>query len=313
MGRRAQRSRTVSSVSLTERVRSLSITPRTYRMVTLLALLALAFIIVTGASVRLTGSGLGCSDWPNCEPGSLVAPLEYHAMIEFVNRLVTGLVSIAVIAAVLGSLLRVPRRRDLVYLSFGLVAGVIAQIVLGGLTVIFELRPPFVMGHFLLSMVLVWNAVVLHYRAGKPDGPPRRAVSTRLLRTVRTVYAVAALVVFTGTVVTASGPHGGDEDAQRFSFDLPDVTRIHAGSVILLAVLVLFVAWLESREIGRERLIPATRTLLLLLLAQATVGYVQYFNELPPVLVGIHVAGAVAIWSTVVFLHERCFTREPAR
>lgn len=298
-------------VPVSERLRRLSISPRTYRFVTLLALLALAFIIVTGAAVRLTGSGLGCSDWPNCEPGSLVAPLEYHAMIEFVNRMVTGLVSIAVIAAVLGSLLRRPRRRDLIYLSIGLVAGVIAQILLGGLTVIFELRPPFVMGHFLLSMVLVWNAVVLHYRAGKPDGPPRAAVSHCLLVAVRAVYALAAVVVFTGTVVTASGPHGGDEDAERFSFDLPDVTRIHAGAVILLVALVLAVAWLEWRDSGRERLVPATRALLLLLLAQATVGYVQYFNELPPVLVGVHVAGAVAIWSTVVFLHERCFTRDP--
>ncbi|MEZ5169605.1 MAG: COX15/CtaA family protein [Acidimicrobiia bacterium] len=296
----------------TARARTVSISPRTYRVVTLFALLALAFIIVTGAAVRLTGSGLGCSDWPNCEPGSLVAPLEYHAMIEFVNRMVTGLVSMAVIAAVLGSILRRPRRRDLVYLSLGLVAGVVAQIVLGGLTVLFELRPPFVMGHFLLSMVLVWNAVVLHYRAGKPDGPPRRAVSGRLLTRARVVLALTAVVVFTGTVVTASGPHGGDEDAQRFSFELPDVTRIHAGAVILLVIVLLTTAWLESRDSGRERLVPAARTLLLLLLAQATVGYVQYFNELPPVLVGIHVAGAVAIWSTAVFLHERCFTREPA-
>ncbi|MCZ7531137.1 MAG: COX15/CtaA family protein [Acidimicrobiia bacterium] len=295
--------------SVKSRIRSLSITPRTYRGITLFVLLALAFIIVSGASVRLTGSGLGCSDWPNCEPGRLVAPVEYHALVEFVNRMVTGLVSVAVIAAVLGSLLRRPRRRDLIYLSAGLVAGVIAQIVLGGLTVIFELRPPFVMGHFLLSMVLVWNAVLLHYRAGRPDTAPRRAVSPHLLHVVRAVYVAAAVVVFTGTVVTASGPHGGDEDAQRFDVALPDVTRVHTGAVILLVILVLILAWFETREPGGERLVPATRALLLLLLAQATVGYVQYFNELPPLLVGIHVAGAVSIWSTVVFLSLRCTER----
>jgi cytochrome c oxidase assembly protein subunit 15 len=145
-------------------VRLPRLSPRAYQRITIVALVALVFIIVTGAAVRLTGSGLGCSDWPTCEENSLVAPLEYHAMIEFVNRLITGLVSAAVIVAVLGSLIRQPRRRDLTWWALGLVAGVIGQIVLGGLTVLFELRPPFVIAHFVLSMVLVWNAVVLHQR-----------------------------------------------------------------------------------------------------------------------------------------------------
>ena len=130
----------------------LALSPRAYRRVTLAALLALAFIIVTGGAVRLTGSGLGCPTWTSCEEGSLV-PVDAsstHAMIEFVNRTITGLVSVAVMLAVLGSLFRRPRRRDLTLLSLGLVAGVLGQIVLGGLTVLFELAPPFVMGHFLL-------------------------------------------------------------------------------------------------------------------------------------------------------------------
>ena len=136
-------------------VRLPRVSPRAYRRITLLALCAQVFIMVTGAAVRLTGSGLGCSDWPTCEQDRLVAPFEYHAMIEFLNRTITGLVSIAVIAAVLGSLLRAPRRADLTWWSLGLVAGVVGQIVLGGLTVLFELQPPFVIAHFLLSMVLV--------------------------------------------------------------------------------------------------------------------------------------------------------------
>ncbi|MDP9419947.1 MAG: COX15/CtaA family protein, partial [Actinomycetota bacterium] len=148
------------------------ITPSGYRRVTLFALVALGFIVVTGAAVRLTGSGLGCTDWPTCEQGRL-APSEITdapAMIEFANRLVTGLVSVAVILAVAGALRRVPRRRDLVWLAAGLVAGVLAQIVLGGLVVLFELSPRLVMGHFLLSMVILWNATVLHHRAARPDG-----------------------------------------------------------------------------------------------------------------------------------------------
>src|SRR5439155_10696828 len=120
-------------------VRLPRLSPSGYRRVTLVAVGALAFIIVTGGAVRLTGSGLGCPDWPTCEQHRLVAPAEYHAMVEFVNRVVTGIVSVAVILAVLGSLLRRPRRRDLVWLSAALAAGVVGQIVLGGLTVLFHL------------------------------------------------------------------------------------------------------------------------------------------------------------------------------
>src|SRR3954452_7181028 len=124
-----------------------------YRRITCGALVAVTIIIVTGAAVRLTGSGLGCPDWPTCARGRVVAPFEYHAMVEFVNRTVTGLVSVAVALAVLGSLLRTPRRRDLTRWSLGLVAGVVAQIVLGGVTVLLELTPPIVMAHFVLSLV----------------------------------------------------------------------------------------------------------------------------------------------------------------
>lgn len=290
-------------------VRLPRISPRTYRHVTRLAVVALAFIVVTGAAVRLTGSGLGCSDWPNCEPGSLVAPLEYHALVEFVNRLVTGLVSIAVILAVLGSIGRDPRRRDLIWLSIGLVAGVLGQIVLGGLTVLFELRPPFVMAHFLLSMVLLWDAVVLHHRAGEPDGAARPIVSRRVLVAGRALAVLTAIVVFVGTIVTASGPHGGDEDAQRFDLSLGEVTRFHGAFAIALLVATIAFLVLLAREHADDRIEHPAQLLLLLLLAQGSVGYVQYFNELPVLLVGIHVTGAVAIWISVLVVNLRLFER----
>src|SRR3954447_5219993 len=139
-----------------------------YRRVTLFALVALGVIVVTGAAVRLTGSGLGCPEWPNCDTGHLSphGTTGYHGAVEYVNRLFTGLVSVLVILAVLASLARDPRRRDLTWLSIGLVAGVVAQIVLGGLVVIYGLSPPWVMAHFAVSMALVANAVVLHHRAG---------------------------------------------------------------------------------------------------------------------------------------------------
>jgi cytochrome c oxidase assembly protein subunit 15 len=279
------------------------LSPPAYRRVTLFALLALTFIIVTGAAVRLTGSGLGCPDWPTCAENRVVAPWEYHAMVEFVNRTITGLVSVAVMLAVLGSLVRVPRRRDLLWLSLGLVAGVIGQIVLGGLTVLFELKPGFVMAHFLLSMVLLANAVVLHHRAGRPPGPTRPAVGGELLALGRLEVATAALAIFLGTIVTSSGPHGGDEHAERLPFLLPDVTRLH-GIAVMLFLAVTLVTLLRLRRAGVDAtILRRSEVLLAVLVAQAAVGYVQYFTGVPAVLVGFHVAGAAAVWVAVLRLH----------
>lgn len=289
------------------------LTPATYRRVTLLALVALAFIVVTGGAVRLTGSGLGCPDWPTCDENRIVPPLEYHAVVEFVNRTVTGLVSLAVMLAVLGSLLRRPRRRDLVWLSLGLVAGVLGQIVLGGLTVLFELAPPFVMGHFLLSMVLILDAVVLHHRAGEPDAAPRPVVRGELVRLGRVIWAFAALVVFTGTVVTAAGPHGGDENARRLDVALPDVARLHGSTVVVLVVLTAITLWLLRRT-GAP--VPVRRrggVLLAVLLAQASIGYVQYFTGVPAVLVGAHILGAVLVWVFTIRFNLGLFDRAGAR
>jgi cytochrome c oxidase assembly protein subunit 15 len=296
------------------------LTPAAYRRVTGLATAAVAFIIVTGGAVRITGSGLGCPDWPTCSEDRLVAPWEYHAMVEFVNRTVTGLVSVAVILAVLGSLRRQPPRRDLTWLSLGLVGGVVAQIVLGGLTVLFELKPQFVMGHMLLSMVLLANAVVLHHRAGRPDageGPPDRGavpprggggrpapvvpvVPRELVSMGRLVLVAAGLVVFLGTVVTGSGPHGGDPDVERLGFEVPDVARAHGASVILFLALTLVTLWRLRKAQAPPALLRAGEVLLAVSVAQATVGYVQYFTGVPVLLVGVHIAGAAAVWAAAV-------------
>ncbi len=277
------------------------LSPAAYRRVTLVALVALAFIIVSGAAVRLTGSGLGCPDWPTCADDRVVAPLEYHAMVEFVNRTVTGLVSVAVILAVLGSLRRRPRRSDLTWLSVGLVAGVLGQIVLGGLTVLFELKPGFVMAHFLLSMVILADAVVLHERAGRPDDavPPACAsaagdVDVRRLASLTVV--AAGLVLFLGTVVTSSGPHGGDEKAERLQFALPDVARLHGASVILFLGLVLVTLWRLRAAKAPARALRRGEAVLAVSVAQAAIGYLQYFNGVPALMVGFHVAGAAAVW-----------------
>ncbi|MGH9117679.1 MAG: COX15/CtaA family protein, partial [Acidimicrobiales bacterium] len=155
-------------------LRSITVSPVAYRRITLVALVALVAIIVTGAAVRLTDSGLGCTSWPTCDETTIVPRWEYHQMIEGVNRFFTGVVSVAVALAVLGSRRRTPRRSDLTGWSLALVAGVVGQIVLGGLTVLFHLWPPLVMGHLLLSLALVTCGVVLHERAGWAAPRPRR-------------------------------------------------------------------------------------------------------------------------------------------
>ncbi|MGI9033004.1 MAG: COX15/CtaA family protein [Acidimicrobiales bacterium] len=277
------------------------LSPNAYRRITFAAAVAVAFIIVTGGAVRLTGSGLGCPDWPTCAGRRLVGAESFHTAVESINRTITGLVSVAVILAVLGSLARTPRRRDLIWLSSGLVAGVVGQIVLGGLTVLFHLWPPLVMSHFLLSMAILAGAVVLHHRAGQVDGQPTRPVvgdDVRLLG--RLVVANAALAVFLGTVVTGTGPHGGDERVARLPFFLPDVARLHGISVMMLLALVLATLWRLRADGAPDSPMRRGELLLGVLVAQAAVGYVQYFTGVPALLVGVHIAGAAAVWSAAV-------------
>lgn len=293
------------------------LSPRAYRRITLLALCAQVFIIVTGAAVRLTGSGLGCSDWPTCEQDRLVAPFEYHAMVEFVNRTITGLVSVAVILAVLGSFARVPRRRDLTWWSLGLVAGVVGQIVLGGLTVLFDLRPPFVIAHFALSMVLVWNAYVLHVRSAHAESPALPAVAPVIRRLGRAIAVGAGIVLFTGTIVTGTGPHGGDETVERLPFTLVTVARVHSLTVwAFLALTIVTLAMLRRRGAPRDVDLRA-KALVVAILVQGVIGYVQYFTNVPPGLVILHVFGSVVVWLCALSFDLSLTTRplevEPAR
>jgi len=288
------------------------LSPSAYRRITFVAAVLLAVIIVTGGAVRLSGSGLGCPDWPNCEPGSLTphAASDVNAMVEFVNRMFTGLVSLAVIVAVLGSLLRVPRRRDLVWLSLGLVAGVFAQAVLGGLTVLFELQPPFVMAHFLVSLALLANAIVLHKRASDPD-VAARLVTEPVVRTLgRALLVIATVVVVTGTIVTSSGPHGGDEKAKRFDLDIRIVARVHGSSVIVFLALIVVTFWVLRRTRAPLGVQQRLGLLLVVTVAQAAIGYAQYLTGIPALLVGFHLAGATAVWAAVIWFYLGLFRRD---
>ncbi|MGI9578956.1 MAG: COX15/CtaA family protein [Microthrixaceae bacterium] len=269
---------------------------RTYRRVAIVALLLLCAIVVTGVSVRLTGSGLGCSAWPNCESGDFIKIGDPNQAIEQLNRLFTGLVSLGVAAAVLGALRLRERRRDLTWLSLGLVAGVIAQIVLWGITVLVDLHPAAVAGHFFLSMVLVVDATLLVWRAGQPGGAVRPAVAEVQVRANWVAMAAGAIVLsVTGPLVTGSGPHAGDGSARRFSVAIPDAARIHSLSAWVFCALVVGVLVMLYRSGAPGDVLRRGQVLLAVIVAQGAVGYFQYNLGIPAWLVLLHVVGATSI------------------
>ena len=303
---------------------SFSISQSQYQKITKVSLLLLAFIIITGAAVRLSGSGLGCSDWPTCENDQLVAEIDdVHAMVEFVNRVITGFVALAVMIAVLGSLFRVPKRKDLIYLSIGLVVGVVIQVIVGALVVREHLPPSLVITHFLVSMVLVWNAVELDHRARSDDKSEHSSPPMLLKRMTKLIVGLGALVIITGTIVTGSGPHSGAENQQildalesqgtassitnleleveRLPFDVPDVARIHGISVMLFLLLTLRLLFVIKRH--SPEFITVGQNLMAAIVIQAAIGYFQYFTGVPALLVGVHVAGATLIWIMILRLY----------
>ncbi|MDQ1673403.1 MAG: heme a synthase [Frankiaceae bacterium] len=277
-----------------------------FRRLTRAAVVLLALIVVSGGAVRLTGSGLGCPTWPQCGDGSFVTRAEFahHGLIEFGNRVVTLVVGLVVLALPLLALLlekvdtaRGRRRRsDLVLLSFGLWVGYLGQAVLGGLTVLFHLHPALVAGHFLLSMLLLLDAVCLDVRARRDPSPhraPRREM--RLLATA--LSATAAVVLVVGTVVTGSGPHSGDsQDLRRFGFDVRSVSQLHADVAMLLTGLVIatvIAVRVAAVPAGARR---SADWLALVVLGQVALGFTQYFLGIPAFLVGLHIAGATLVW-----------------
>jgi len=276
------------------------LSPRAYEKLCLASYLSLFTIVISGGLVRLTGSGLGCSDWPKCNSERFIDVSSMHGAIEQINRLFTGVVAVLVIAAVLGSLFLEERRRSLTQLSLGLVVGVLAQVILGAIVVLTGLNPFANMGHFLLSMVLIANAIVL-YRQSRIAKNPVSDCSPQERKYVLLIGLLFACAVISGTVVTASGPHAGDENAVRFGFAISSVARVHS-AFVLLSLLVLLLVLLKVRKSHqtREFLEQRLAAFLGVGMLQALVGYVQYFNGIPVILVATHLFGAALIWSLAV-------------
>ena len=294
-----------------------------YRKIYITNLVAQSGIIVTGAVVRITGSGLGCPTWPECVEGSYTPTArqeeQFHKYIEFGNRLLTFVVALAAIATIVAMVIYtrkriasgLPARKTLIALAAVPLIGTIAQAVLGGVTVLTGLHPVTVSAHFLLSMILVAAAVALVARSSDPDDQPIVYLAPKAVRVLTwLLVAVTAVVVFLGVLVAGSGPYSGDADTEvRYSFDPRTISWLHADAVLLfLGLLVgLLISLFLFQSTGRMR----RRTVILIAVAvsQALVGYVQYFTGLPEILVAIHVLGAVLTWIAVLFVPFSMRTR----
>lgn len=282
------------------------VSPSGYRKVVVVAGALLTLIIFTGALVRLTDSGLGCEDWPTCSEEKIAPEWGFHAWIEFGNRLLSGVVGFGVIAAVLTAYRRNPRRDDLVRWAWFLVAGVAAQVVLGGVTVRLDLHPLLVSSHFLLSMVLLWNVVVLLAKARGGAGRPTSVLPAALHRHSLAAVTSATVLIVTGTVVTGTGPNSGDFRADRLNFALSDVARVHGlAAWITLAFLVTL-----AIRMSRAGFAPtALQMPIAVAILQGALGYTQYELGVPPTLVMLHVIGAVVFFLVMLRMHLGWFER----
>lgn len=285
----------------------LDISPRLYQRVTLVALIALCAIVLTGAAVRLTGSGLGCPDWPKCY-GKTVPPLEFHAVIEYGNRLITGLVGIAVIAAALLAVFRRPYRRHLVLIGALLPLGVMGQAILGAFVVKHHLPPELVMGHFILSMLLLDAAFALFWCSTYEPGERSRATDRLGVWAVRGLIPLGQLTILAGTVTTGSGPHAGDHEGElvrRFTFQgaetLEWVVQRHSVIAALFGAAAVAVWFLLRREGGERRALRPLAVVIALLALQGAIGGVQWALELPAGIVWLHIAVATITWVAMLW------------
>jgi cytochrome c oxidase assembly protein subunit 15 len=293
------------------------ISPRRYAQVTAVALGALSLIVLTGAGVRLTGSGLGCPDWPRCYGGT-TPPLETHAVIEYGNRLLTGFVGFAVIAASILAFFRKPFRWHLAVFGALLPLGVVGQAILGALVVKYHLAPGLVMCHFILSMMLLDAAFALAW-CSRYEPWERRRSSDRLgVWSVRALIPLGQLTIAAGTVATASGPHAGAHAGQlvhRFTFEgsqtLEWVVQRHAVLATIYGLAAIAVWFLLRRPGGDRRAVKPLTVVLGLLALQGFIGGVQWALELPGELVWVHVALATLNWLAMLWTVAAAGRLEP--
>ncbi|MEU8764172.1 COX15/CtaA family protein [Streptomyces sp. NPDC048659] len=279
--------------------------PRTLRRAALSAVVMSVVIIVTGGAVRLTGSGLGCDTWPKCTDDSLIVTSEQgiHGAIEFGNRMLTYVLSAAVGWAIVAARSVKPRRRSLSRLGWAQFWIVMSNAVLGGITVWMGLNPWTVAGHFLAANALLTVAVITWHRTGEGDGTPKPRVPRPVRKLSWAIVLVTVLLIALGTTVTGAGKHAGDSsDVPRMPWDWTDAAHIHAIAAWVVCALAVAM-WLVLRVVDAPDDTRArARDLLIVLLAQGAIGYVQYFTGVPEILVGAHMLGSSLMWVAVLRL-----------
>ncbi len=292
--------------------------PRTVQRAALAALVMSVVIVVTGGAVRLTGSGLGCPTWPKCTEDSLhnTAEMGIHGYIEFGNRMLTYVLCAAVGWAIVAARAQKPYRRDVVRLGWAQFWVVMSNAVLGGIVVLVGLNPYTVAAHFLLSTVLIAVATLMWQRTREGDGAPRPLVGKSVQQLVWFLVAATVLLIAVGTVVTGAGPHAGDSsEVERMPLDWENVSKLHA-VLAWIVVTLTFALWFVLKAVDAPQgPLARTRELFLVLLAQGALGYIQYFTELPEILVGAHMFGSCLVWiatlRVLLSLRERPETEPP--
>lgn len=261
----------------------------------------LGLVVVTGAAVRLTGSGLGCPTWPTCTADSIHSGLTFHGLIEFGNRVLSAGVFLAGVV-VLALLVWRVRRRDCYLLVAVMFGGYLTEAVLGGLTVLTRLNPLLVALHLLLALGLLWDALVVRSRLGRPAGPVRARVRPEVALLSRALVAGAGAAIIVGTLVTGTGPWAGSRVDNRLPFNRRDITQLHSDVVLVLSgavlVMMLVLRIVDAPADVRRR----GHWVAGLLVAQAAIGFLQYATGLPGWLIGVHVAGATALWAACLLL-----------
>jgi heme a synthase len=285
----------------------LAVTPEQFRRLAYVTLGALMLIVLTGAAVRLTDSGLGCPDWPKCY-GKALPPLSTHALIEFGNRALSGLVGVVCVITAVLAFTRKPFRRDLAWLACALPLGVVAQAVLGGFTVREHLAPGFVMAHFGLSMIILIAAVALAWRSGHEPGSRPRSSDRLSVWSVRGLAVLGGLTIFVGTAATAAGPHAGGLSGQRIhrlhfegANTLMWMVHRHATVAAAFGIAVVGVWFLRRRRGATGDALEPLTVLGVLLAAQGLVGSVQYELRLPADMVWVHVTLATITWVVLLW------------
>jgi cytochrome c oxidase assembly protein subunit 15 len=277
--------------------------PRTVQRAALAALVMSVVIVVTGGAVRLTGSGLGCPTWPKCTDDSLTATSEMglHGAIEFGNRMLTYVLCAAVGWAIIAARSEKPYRRGLTKLGWAQFWVVMSNAVLGGIVVLVGLNPYTVAAHFVATSALIAVATVMWQRTREGDGAPRPLVGKSVQQLVWFLVAASVLLILVGTVVTGAGPHAGDSsEVERMPLDWETVSKVHA-VLAWVVVTLTFALWFVLRAVDAPKGPPArTRELFVILLAQGVIGYVQYFTDLPEILVGLHMLGSALTWIAVL-------------